>query len=185
FALIQYFTWQGRFYWLRATGYSVFGPFVNHNHFAGYMAMLMPVPLALILRAVRGQARLVYGFAAALMGTAAMVSGSRSGVISLVAALVLMAILKRRCTAGAVYDRAVIDRAYRFRLSRIGPIAVVTMSMITGAIWVGATPMLERFGDAVYQLVHSGRHDLSCATIWQDTVVMVRACVILAPGRGT
>src|SRR6266487_915352 len=30
FALIQYFTWQGRFYWLRATGHSVFGPFVNH-----------------------------------------------------------------------------------------------------------------------------------------------------------
>src|SRR5439155_14964927 len=97
FALIQYFTWNGRFYWLRPTGFSVFGPFVNHNHFAGYMAMLMPVPLGLILRAVRGQARLVYGFAAALMGTATLVSNSRSGVISLTAAIVLMAILNRRC----------------------------------------------------------------------------------------
>src|SRR5437867_3936337 len=96
FALIQYFTWQGRFYWLRATGYSVFGPWVNHSHFAGYMAMLMPVPLALILKSVRGQARLVYGFAAALMGTAAIVSGSRSGIISLAAALVLLAVLRKR-----------------------------------------------------------------------------------------
>ena len=96
FSLIQFFTWDGRFYWLRSTGQTVFGPFVNRNHFAGYMAMLMPVPLGLILRAVRGQAQLVYGFAAALMGTSAIVSGSRSGVISMVAALALMAFLRKR-----------------------------------------------------------------------------------------
>src|SRR5438094_202476 len=94
FALIQDFTWQGRFYWLRATDHSVFGPFVNRSHFAGYMAMLMPMPLALIVRTIRGQERLLYGFAAAVMGTAAIVSGSRSGVISLAAALVLLVVLR-------------------------------------------------------------------------------------------
>src|SRR5437899_506101 len=123
FALIQYFTWQGRFYWLRATGFSVFGPFVNHNHFAGYMAMLMPVPLGLILRAVRGQARLVYGFAAALMGTAAIVSGSRSGMISLAAAVVLLAVLSKRSRRRVPTDDEWASK--RFRLSRIGPIALV------------------------------------------------------------
>src|SRR5947209_843155 len=74
FALIQHFSWNGRIYWLRLTRYTAFGPFVNRHRFAGYMAMLMPMPMALILRVVRGQARLLYGFAAALMGTAAIVS---------------------------------------------------------------------------------------------------------------
>src|SRR5213593_3376266 len=126
FALIQNFTWQGRFYWLRATGSSVFGPFVNHNHFAGYMAMIMPVPLALILRAVRGQARLVYGFAAALMGTAAIVSGSRSGIISLAAAVVLLAVLRKRWHRRVLTSDEPASKG--FRLSRIGPIALVTLS---------------------------------------------------------
>src|SRR5437867_2735394 len=185
FALIQNFTWQGRFYWLRATPRTVFGPFVNHSHFAGYMAMLVPVPLALILKAIRGQARLLYGFAAALMGTAAIVSGSRSGIISLAAAVVLLAVLNRRCTVGAVYDRAVIDRAYRFRLSRIGPISLVTLSIIAGVLWVGATPVLERLGQAVDQLVRSGSPDVSRAMIWQDTVKIIRDYPILGAGLGT
>src|SRR5205823_976999 len=96
FALVQHFAWDGRFYWLRPTSAAVFGPFVNRNHFAGYMAMLMPVPLALILHVVRGQARLLYGFAAALMGTAAIASSSRSGAISLAASMVFMTVLNRR-----------------------------------------------------------------------------------------
>src|SRR5437773_1735805 len=182
FALIQYFTWNGRFYWLRATGSSVFGPFVNHNHFAGYMAMLMPVPLGLILRVIRGQAQLVYGFAAALIGTATIVSGSRSGVISLVAAVVLMAVLSKRTRRPfPTGDRL---ESKRFFLWRAGPVAIVALAMIAGVVWIGATPVVERFGDAVDQLVRSGAPDPSRATIWQETVDMVRDHPILGAGLG-
>ena len=180
FALIQNFTWQGRFYWLRATPWTVFGPFVNHSHFAGYMAMLVPVPLALMLKAIRGQARLLYGFAAALMGIAAIISGSRSGIISLAAGIVLIGFLNKRRTVGAV-----IDRAYSFRLSRIGPMTLVTLSIIAGVVWVGAAPVVERLGQAVDQLVRSGSPDVSRAMIWRDTVKMVRDFPILGAGLGT
>jgi hypothetical protein len=40
FALVQYFTWDGRIYWVRPTEWPAFGPFPNRNHFAGYMEML-------------------------------------------------------------------------------------------------------------------------------------------------
>ena len=55
FGLIQYFTWSGKFYWIRPTLVtSAFGPFANHNHFAGYMELLIPLPIAMILtRSVR------------------------------------------------------------------------------------------------------------------------------------
>ncbi|HHT9154996.1 MAG TPA: O-antigen ligase family protein [Candidatus Tripitaka sp. YC43] len=54
FALIQYFTWNGKIYWFReqywlrgeARGFSFpFGPFTNRNHFAGYMEMIIPLTL--------------------------------------------------------------------------------------------------------------------------------------------
>src|SRR5437867_1821850 len=128
FALVQHFAWNGSFYWLRPTTQSVFGPFVNRNHFAGYMAMLMPVPLALILHVVRGHGRLLFGFAAALMGTAAIISNSRSGVISLAGSMVFMMILKKRDTV---------------RVSTIEPIAIVALAVIAGVLWVGASEILE------------------------------------------
>src|ERR1700742_2368456 len=69
FALVQHFAWNGRFYWIRPTeAPSPFGPFANHNHFAGFMELLIPVPIGLVLtRAVRSELRWLYGFAALMM----------------------------------------------------------------------------------------------------------------------
>jgi O-Antigen ligase len=48
-ALVQYLTWNGRIYWIRKVPpSSAFGPFVNHNHFAGYVEMIVPVAVAMI-----------------------------------------------------------------------------------------------------------------------------------------
>lgn len=53
FGLVQLLTWNGRIYWVRnvpsgpETMPRAFGPFVNHNHFAGYVEMIIPVALSL------------------------------------------------------------------------------------------------------------------------------------------
>jgi hypothetical protein len=48
FAIVQRLTWNGRIYWLRAAPRdTAFGPFVNHNHFAGYVEMILPLAIAL------------------------------------------------------------------------------------------------------------------------------------------
>src|SRR5438477_648049 len=95
FALVQHFTWDGRFYWLRPTlATSPFGPFANHNHFAGYMELLIPLPVALVVaREGRGEIRLLYLFAAAMMGVAAVASLSRGGMISIAAGMMFIALL--------------------------------------------------------------------------------------------
>ncbi len=51
FALIQKLTWNGRIFWVREPrqGGIPFGPFVNPNHFAGYMELVLPVALGLLL----------------------------------------------------------------------------------------------------------------------------------------
>ena len=120
---------------------------------------------------------------AALMGTAAIISGSRSGVISLVAAVAWMAFLRKRSRRPVSMDDESASK--RFRLLRIGPIALVTLSIIAGVVWIGATPILEHFGEAVDQLLRSGSPDVSRATIWQETVGMIRDYPILGAGLGT
>jgi O-antigen ligase len=54
FGLVQLLTWNGKIYWVRnvpsgsGTSPTAFGPFVNHNHFAGYVEMIIPVALSLV-----------------------------------------------------------------------------------------------------------------------------------------
>ncbi len=46
--LIQFLTPNGKIYWVRRSiTSSGFGPFVNHNHFAGYVEMVIPVAVSL------------------------------------------------------------------------------------------------------------------------------------------
>src|SRR5262249_38477581 len=99
FALIQHFTWNGKLYWIRPNSVSIspFGPFVNHNHFAGYMELLIPIPIALVMaRATRREISLLYGFAAAAMGIALVASLSRGGMISLAASLLFLVLMSSR-----------------------------------------------------------------------------------------
>jgi O-antigen ligase len=166
FALVQDFAWNGKFYWLRPTTQTVFGPFVNHNQFAGYMAMLAPIPIVLMVRVVDGHRRLLFGFAAALMGTAVIVSNSRSGVISLAASIVFLTLLNLR------------SRIY------LGLIGVIIVAIIAGVLWVGAAQIVGHFGEAVDQLVQSGTPDVGRAMIWRGAVNMIAAHPVLGVGLG-
>ena len=51
FALIQGISSNGKLYWIRQPrmGGWIYGPYVNHNHYAGLMEMLVPIPLVLAL----------------------------------------------------------------------------------------------------------------------------------------
>lgn len=51
FAILQHFAGNGRLYWIRelTQGGSLFGPYVNRNHFAGYMEMVIPLTIGYIV----------------------------------------------------------------------------------------------------------------------------------------
>jgi len=47
FGILQHLTFNGKLYWFRVMRYGgyAFGPYVNHNHFAGFAEILIPVAL--------------------------------------------------------------------------------------------------------------------------------------------
>ncbi|MBI5560526.1 MAG: O-antigen ligase family protein [Deltaproteobacteria bacterium] len=56
FAVIQKLAWNGKFFWVFPAGegvasntFRVWGPYINHNHFAGYMEMAIPLGMGLVL----------------------------------------------------------------------------------------------------------------------------------------
>src|SRR5215471_10692589 len=51
FALLQGVSPNGKLYWVRQPrlGGWIYGPYVNHNHYAGLMELLVPIPLVISL----------------------------------------------------------------------------------------------------------------------------------------
>ena len=85
FALLQGLSSTTKLYWLRtpSMGGWIYGPYVNHNHYAGLMEMLVPVPLVFSLtRGAHGPRKIMAGIAAALMASTIFLSGSRGGMFA-------------------------------------------------------------------------------------------------------
>jgi len=199
FALIQYFTWKGRFYWVRPTmATSAFGPFANHNHFAGYMELLIPLPIALVItRAVSREVRVLYVFAAAIMGLAAIASLSRGGMISLAAMMMFIALVSMRLTHArtgasrrngigeAEHNKPKAAGSFRARVSQVVIVAALVAVIGAGVLWIGADPIIQRVNQGQ---ASEGRAQETFATsrgwIWRDTITMIRANPLLGVGLG-
>ena len=182
FGLVQHFTWDGRFYWLRPTqATSPFGPFANHNHFAGYMELLIPLPIALVIARVgRGEIRMLYLFAAAMMGVAAVASLSRGGMISLAAGMMFIAFMSLRLRREKQSSRAAM-----FFSQAVVMVAIISV-IVAGIIWIGADPVIKRVtqGQAASSSAASETFLSSRGWIWRDTFSMIRANPILGVGLG-
>src|SRR5262249_46217602 len=100
FALIQNQTSNGRIYWVvQQPGGLPYGPYVNHNHYAGVMEMLVPIPLVLAMTRLVGKTqRLLLVLGTVVMAVTIVLSLSRGGIISFAVEIAILAVCawKRR-----------------------------------------------------------------------------------------
>jgi len=93
FAILQFFSSGGSIYWtvkLRWGGY-VFGPYINHNHYAGLMEMLIPIAAAFVLSSSESQSwRTLLRFSILVPVAALLLSGSRGGMIALLGEILIL-----------------------------------------------------------------------------------------------
>lgn len=83
FAVVQYFSSHGLLYWALHTNGNVFGPYVNHNDYAGLMEILIPIALCFAMtRPLRSPQRSLMLFGVCGAVASVLLSGSRGGMIS-------------------------------------------------------------------------------------------------------
>jgi O-antigen ligase len=93
FAILQFFSSHGLIYWVVRPqwGGDVFGPYVNHNHYAGLMEMLIPIAAGYVLsRLANHPMRALLGFAALVPIASLLLSGSRGGFVAFMAEIVIL-----------------------------------------------------------------------------------------------
>jgi O-antigen ligase len=116
FALTQDLTSNAKLFWLRTPRFSgsIFGSYVNRNHYAGLMEMLAPIPLAVSFsRLLPGVQRVLVGFCGILMASTIFLCGSRGGMIAFTLEIVLLGALllssQRRAPAMLAYAAVCIS----------------------------------------------------------------------------
>jgi len=92
FALIQKATGNGKIYWFRelTEGGNYYGPFVNKNHFAGFVCMIIPLSIGVSMTETRVEKKVMYAFFSAIMCFSLLYSLSRGGMISLSVSMLVM-----------------------------------------------------------------------------------------------
>jgi O-antigen ligase len=146
FAMIQEATSQGKLYWLRTPqhGGSIYGPYVNHNHYAGLMEMLVPVSLALCLSTAVGRStRMLTGFCALLMSASLVLSGSRGGIVAFLAELLFLAVIS------GISTRKSRQRAWRNLLCFCWVCLVLLLCLNSGPGWSRISDLGHAYNDEV------------------------------------
>jgi O-antigen ligase len=172
FALLQGIAPNGKLFWVRqpSMGGAIYGPYVNHNHYAGLMEMLVPILLVLSLtRLVGDKERIAAGVAAAVMVGTIFLSGSRGGMLAIfveLAFLVGVLVRRRKNTRVAV---------------GVVAFAVVLIGLL---IWLGGKELTAR----VSSISTEARTELSGGmrlSIDRDALRMFRTKPVLGWGLGT
>ena len=159
-----------------------FGPFVNKNHFAGWMLMVLPLAFGLMMGGLEEQREAIgRGFrrhvlwlsspegghvtlmvgAAVLMTLALVMTRSRSGLLCLAVVLAVTAM-----TAG---------RRLESRGSRVALVALLSLVVLVPLTWAGSDTAIARLGNAPGAVAL--RKD-----IWQVAIAMFRDFPILGTG---
>ena len=163
-----------------------FGPFVNRNHFAGWMLMAIPLALGyfcatfsrgvdkeqpsmrdrlLWLSSPEASRALQAGFAVILMGFALVLTLSRSGMLSLAVALIV-------CGYAAA-------RRQREAFARSAVFFCMMLSSILVVVWAGVDAVAARFA-ALDTVALDGR-----LPIWQSGARMLEDFWIAGSGLNT
>ena len=170
FAILQAVLSPNKIYGIYETRFAVpFGSFVNRHNFAAYMEMTLALPLGLMfVGAVGRDKRLIYITAIGLMGVALLLSGSRGGLVSLLAEIFFLVILTTK-TKG--FARMAIKIGF----------AVLLMAVIVfGAILIGGESSLTRFAETAASKDFSTNR----THIWNVTLSIIKNNLPFGAGLG-
>jgi O-antigen ligase len=191
YGLVQYLTgWQHIFAYVKKYYLEdATGTYINRNHFAGLLEMVLPFTVALALdlagrlrraaqRSEAGTRNLLtapelfpvifLSFLAVAIFTALIFSRSRMGIVSVIASLITILAL-----AGSTLPSTRI---------RIAAGVLFFVGIVGIVVWVGSDPVIGRFEVLGQEYSQTGQNRIA---IWRDTLKLIRQHPWLGTGLGT
>jgi len=188
FGIIQHLISNNKIYWFRelTQGGVPFGPYVNRNHYAGFMEMLFPLVIGLFLfykphvsytslreklvelfNLEKTNVYLLLGLSAVLIGTSVFLSLSRSGIISLSVSMMFFGFM-------------LLGQDIHRKRAMIIIIVCTLIALSVG--WFGWGPIIERFKE-----LYPVEGDISefRPIIWNDSIQLLKDFPLAGSGFGS
>jgi len=165
FAIMQKATWNNKIYWIRelTAGGTPFGPFVNRNHFAGFIGMLVPLGLGYTLTREYREKLIFFGFLTVIMTLSLFFSLSRGGIVSFFASMSLFSIL------------VVITRVQTKKMWAVAAFLIIVAAYL---VYLGIDPVIDRFSETSISKEQR-------IIVWQSTLTAFRDFWLTGSGLGT
>jgi O-antigen ligase len=171
FAVLQSVLSPNKIYGIYEVDYATpFGSFVNRHNFAAFMEMSIAVPLGLMfVGAVQKDKKLLYVTAIALMGIALILSGSRGGLVALLAEIFFLILLTTK------------TKGYNQLILKVGLAVLLVATMIFGSMWIGGETSLTRIAETAASEDFSANR----THIWNVTLNIIKNNFIFGTGYGS
>ncbi|MGB8543294.1 MAG: O-antigen ligase family protein [Candidatus Acidiferrales bacterium] len=190
YGLVQYLSgWQQIFVYVKKFDLQeATGTYINRNHYAGFLEMILPFSLAFVfyeyaklrgdrgskvnLRSVIGKSaiqKLVLSLAVSVILCAALIfSRSRMGILAAAASILV------------IFALVAISRFH----GRVGSLLAASFIILSVclALWIGPGPIVSRFQTVGEEYSLGG---LSRVSIWRDALPLIKHHPLLGTGLGT
>ena len=191
FAIVQKLAWNGRIFWIfpvdedLRNGHGIWASYINRDHFAGYMEMVIPLAMGLLLyRAPRVTALRDAPLSlkiARFMASENITIYSLLFLIILIMAAALIATFSRGGMLAFVISSlffAVITRRRRSLKQGTGLLALLAAVIFVFVVMASWDRLEDRFADLEEDHV-------SRLGVWTDSIGIVRDYPLLGTGLGT
>lgn len=169
----------GRALWQRGA----FGPFVNRNHFAGFLEMGVGLAAATILvRSVRVESIAIYGCSVLIMCAGLLLSASRGGILALGAEIFFLALMALTARG----EKRESGARWKGLVRAGGVIGLGAAVVVVALLLVGSERLVANFAQAqdteTQELLNNER--FSRRDIWGATWQMVKDHPLVGVGLG-
>ena len=173
FAIVQRFSWSGKIYWFQDIPLksAPFGPFVNYDHFGGYINMIIPIGFGFMLSNIELPKKILVGFMTIIISTSLMICRSRGAVLSFLGGmmfLILLIFIIRKH-----YDREVFKKI-------IFSISLIVVFIILFIYWIDWHVFIGRLKEIGLEKNFFNPR----ISIWRDSLKMVRDFPLFGIGLG-
>jgi O-antigen ligase len=179
-ALIGIGQTYGKLIWPRAA----FGPFINRNHFAGFLEMAAGlIGARIVSRTLQRERMVLYVCYLIVVCSGLILSASRGGYLAL-AAVILFLGLVSLTTGEDKSGTAKTDRGLQLRL--VGALVLLVVMSFGAMFLTSSDELLQRFGEVEndMQMGELADQRYSRRELWQTTMQMVKDHPMLGVGLG-
>ncbi|MFL6282805.1 MAG: O-antigen ligase family protein [Pyrinomonadaceae bacterium] len=184
YGLMQHFVNPRTIFWVREPKQAEpFGPYVNRHHFAGYMELVLAMPLGLLFAgAIDRQRVLLYAFASAMMAIALVMTNSRGGMLSMVCEIMFLALVAATARGRRRRGEEQEDRGVRMRAAatRVGLGFAMIVAVFLGVLYFGGDEAITR----LLGTVDSADPTTGRTHFWNGTLGIIKDHPLTGTGLG-